>query len=46
MVAGLLKRADEISFEESLDLIVFLLVLSRQLLVCDWILPHHPDSRS
>jgi hypothetical protein len=32
MVAGSLKRADEIGFEESLDLIVFLLVLNGQLL--------------
>jgi hypothetical protein len=39
VVAGLLKRADEIGFEESLDLILFLLVLSRQLFVRDWILP-------
>jgi hypothetical protein len=29
VVAGLLERADEIGFKENLDLIVFLLVLSR-----------------
>jgi hypothetical protein len=39
VVAGSLKRADEIGFEESLDLIILLLVLSKQLLVRDWILP-------
>jgi hypothetical protein len=38
VVAGFLKRADEIGFKESLNLIVFLFVLSRQLLVRDWIL--------
>jgi hypothetical protein len=43
MVASCLKRADEIGFEESLDLIVFLRVLSRQLLVRDWIIPAEVD---
>jgi hypothetical protein len=35
MVAGSLKRADEIGFKESLDLIILLLVFSGKLLVCD-----------
>jgi hypothetical protein len=43
-MAGLLERADEIGFEESLDLIVFLLVFSRQLLVRDGIIPRQPSS--
>jgi hypothetical protein len=46
VVAGSFKRADEIGFEESLDLIILLLVPSRQLFLCDWILPCHPDSGS
>jgi hypothetical protein len=46
VMAGLLKRADEIGFEESLDLVVFLFVFSRQLLVRDQIISHHPASGS
>jgi hypothetical protein len=45
-MVGLLERADEIGFEQSLDLIIFLLVLSKQLLVRDRIVPRHPISRS
>jgi hypothetical protein len=45
-MAGLLERADEIGFEESLDLVVFLLVFSRQLLVRGRIIPRHPVSGS
>jgi hypothetical protein len=45
-MAGLLERADEIGFEERLDLIVFLLVFSRQLHIRDRIISHHPASGS
>jgi hypothetical protein len=45
MVASSLKRADEIGFEESLDLIVFLLALSRQLLVHDVVDEDGPTKR-
>jgi hypothetical protein len=37
VVAGPLKRPDEIGFEEGLDLIKFLLVFRSQLFVSDWV---------
>src|SRR6185436_11189309 len=35
MVASPLKRADEIGFQQSFDLIVLLLVFRRKLIICD-----------
>src|SRR6185312_8525503 len=35
MVAGLLKRADEIGFQQSFDLIILLLVFRRELFIHD-----------
>src|SRR6185369_13362897 len=35
MVAGPLKRADEIGFQQSFDLIILLLVFRRELFICD-----------
>jgi hypothetical protein len=46
MVAGPLKRPDEIIFKEGFDLIEFLLVFRSQLFVCDWVPLQHPDGRS
>jgi hypothetical protein len=45
-VAGPLERADEIGFELSLNLIISLLIFSRQLLVGDWFIPRHPVNSS
>jgi hypothetical protein len=41
MVASSLERADEIGFKLSLDFVVPLLMLSRELLIRDRILPCH-----
>jgi hypothetical protein len=46
MVAGHLKRPDEIGFKEGFDLIEFLLVLRSQLFVRDWVPLRHPDDGS
>jgi hypothetical protein len=46
VVAGPLKRPDEIGFEEGFDLIEFLLVLRSQLFVHDRISLRHPDGGS
>src|SRR6185437_2845395 len=35
MVAGPLKRADEIGFQQSFDLIILLLVFRREFFICD-----------
>src|SRR6185312_14206198 len=35
MVAGFLKRTDEIGFQQSFDLIILLLVFRRELFICD-----------
>ena len=40
MLTGPLKRADEIGFEDSLDVIILLLVLIRQIVVRDWSVLH------
>jgi hypothetical protein len=46
VVAGPLKRPDEIGFKEGFDLIEFLLVFRSQLLVRDWVSLRHPGSGS
>jgi hypothetical protein len=46
VVAGPLKRPDEIGFEEGFDLIKFLLVFRSQLFVRDRVSLRHPDGRS
>jgi hypothetical protein len=44
VVASPFKRADEIGFKLSLDFIISLLMLSRKLLVSDWIISCIPPS--
>jgi hypothetical protein len=46
MVAGPLKRPDEIGFKEGFYLIEFLLVFKSQLFVCDRVTLQHPDGGS
>jgi hypothetical protein len=46
MVAGPLKRPNEISLKEGFDLVEFLLVFRSQLFVCDRVPLRHPDGES
>jgi hypothetical protein len=46
MVAGPLKRPDEIGYGEGFDLIEFLLVFRSQLFIRDQVSLRHPDGGS